>query len=153
MSLDGTIQFLCQQERDNMIPLMEHAKTETLPEKVFVYRNLKHKDKVVYSVKDTKTGKVVAHVENISLENVSFVVRQAGRERVLRDKQKNVHAGLRGTPVNKDSSGVAITYNPYKNSSFVERETGNSIFFSEEASLGPRGGFANNIIQTEGKTR
>lgn len=129
-----------------MIPLLEHVNAEQLPEKVFVYRNLRHKDKVVYSVKDTKTGRVVAHVENIALQNVTFVVGESGRQRVIREKQKNVHAGFRGNPINsKVSPKVAVTYNPYKAGAFVERDSGTPIFYAERASLGPRGGFAENI--------
>ena len=48
--------------------------------KVFVYRNLHKK---CYSVKDWKTKKVIAHVDNIFLKDAVFKVSEAGRQRVL----------------------------------------------------------------------
>ena len=92
-------------------------------QKVFVYRNL-HKN--CFSVKCVKTGLVIAHVDEIVLENVTFKVSQAGRQRVLREKRKNVHAGVQGTWV-KNETAVSlkhsVTYNPYKYDSFVEKAT------------------------------
>jgi hypothetical protein len=61
--------------------------------KVFVYRNLR---RGCLSVRDTKTRRVIAHVDEIFLRDVKFKVSKAGRERVLKEKQKNVHAGVEG---------------------------------------------------------
>lgn len=107
-----------------MIPFHEVADSAALPERVFVYRNLKFRDRVVWSVRDTKTGRVVLHTENISLKDAEFVVGQAGRERVIKEGRKNVHAGVRGCPTiarhNEQEPGQ-VTYNPYKYSTFVDR--------------------------------
>ena len=54
--------------------------------RVEVYWNLR---KNCYSVRDCKTGRVVEHTNSLWIRNALFVVRQAGREKVLRDKQKN----------------------------------------------------------------
>jgi hypothetical protein len=72
-------------------------------------------------------GKVIARMENIVLKDVEPKVSEAGRQRVLRERRKNVHAGLVGTlqPRDLDKAtqiryyGDRITYNPYKYSSFV----------------------------------
>ena len=71
-----------------------------------------------------KKGLVVAHRDNVLLTSVSPKISQAGRRRVLRDKQKNVHAGLVGTWHDVDykafqQTGEDITYNPYKYETFV----------------------------------
>ena len=60
--------------------------------KIEVYWNL-HKE--MFSVRHK--GKVIAHVACINVKDAKFVVQKAGRERVLREKKKNVHAFIRGT--------------------------------------------------------
>lgn len=96
--------------------------------KVFVYYNL-HKH--VWSVKDVKTGRVIGYCDRIVLKDVEYKVSKAGRERVLREKRKNVHAGCKGVVVDaivNAEHGVSITYNPYKYESFVEKETEAPVF-------------------------
>jgi len=89
--------------------------------RVFVYWNL-HKH--IYSVKNTRTGRVAAHAEQVVIHDAQFVVSQAGRARVLRERSKNVHAGVRGTvelteePLSLQG-WTRVTYNPYKYDSFV----------------------------------
>lgn len=70
-------------------------------------------------------GKIIGYADSISLENVELKVSQSGRERVLRDKRKNVHAYVIGTVVEKawNNLKAMVTYNPYKYSTFVNRET------------------------------
>lgn len=67
-------------------------------------------------------GRVIAHPPRIVLDDVKFVVSQAGRARVLKEKRKNVHAFVRGTisPFADLFEGEAVTYNPYKYNSFVK---------------------------------
>jgi len=62
--------------------------------RVFVYKNL-HEN--CWSVRDKESGHVVAHADRVELTDVKLKVGAAGRERVLREKSKNVHAGLDGT--------------------------------------------------------
>lgn len=97
--------------------------------RVQVYFNLHKK---VYSVKDKKSGLVIAHVNKIDLGDVDFKVSQAGRKRVLAEKRKNVHAVVEGTILAyntfcKDMQG--ITYNPYVNESFVIRKDNKPVFY------------------------
>jgi hypothetical protein len=98
--------------------------------KVFVYYNL-HKHK--WSVKDVKTGRVMSHQYEVQLYNAKFKVSEAGRARVLKEKRKNVHAGVEGyltkdaLPRKMDgtilwerqSERHKVTYNPYKYETFV----------------------------------
>jgi hypothetical protein len=89
--------------------------------KVFVYRNLHKK---CYSVKDWKTKRVIAHVDTILLVDAKFKVSKAGRERVVREKRKNVHAGVLGywnlkLKIDKRKVKTDVYYNPYKYESFV----------------------------------
>lgn len=62
--------------------------------KVFVYWNL-HKG--CYSVKNLATGRVIAHAGTVTLTNAVFKVSEAGRQRVIKERRKNVHAGVVGT--------------------------------------------------------
>jgi hypothetical protein len=99
-------------------------------QRVEVYRNLKFKDRAIYSVRDAKTGLVLGHASNLLLNRCYFIVRSRGRERVLREKRKNVHAWLEGSfgIIHAGDSGIfsegyRVTYNPYENESFVVRST------------------------------
>lgn len=75
-----------------------------------------------YSVRSR--GKVVAKLAEFYMINVDFVVSEKGRQRVLRERVKNVHAVLRGSilrgkPKNVENrKTVHIKYNPYEDRSF-----------------------------------
>lgn len=99
--------------------------------KVRVYYNLHRK---CLSVQDYTTRKVIAHYASVDMANVKFVVSQAGRSRVLRERKKNVHAFIIGdllsytTLPSEDSySGMGVTYNPYKYEQFVRSSDGSPI--------------------------
>lgn len=91
---------------------------------VEVYRNLHKK---CWSVR--QGGKVKVHTSYICLQAAEFVVQPAGREKVLREQKKNVHAFVRGylisaktmNRLNKDIEWTmdAVTYNPYKHPYFT----------------------------------
>lgn len=89
--------------------------------RVFVYFNL-HKN--MYSVRSVETGRVVSHETSVKLVNCKLKVSQAGRRRVLREKRKNVHAGVEGDLVDtlglSGCKGYLVTYDPYKWESFVK---------------------------------
>ena len=61
--------------------------------RVEVYFNLHKK---TFSVRSAKSGKVLLHTDEVHIENPEFVVRQSGRNRVLSEGRKNVHAFVRG---------------------------------------------------------
>lgn len=95
--------------------------------KVFVYWNLHKKLWSVKALEGPQKGKVIDRVSQITLANVEGKVSEAGRQRVLREDRKNVHAGLVGytaiTASFEDDLivgiGDTITYNPRKYTSFV----------------------------------
>ncbi len=104
---------------------------------VRVYRNLQRK---TWSIQ--QDGLVVAYAPRVVLTGCKFHVNEAGRERVLRDKRKNVHAYISGelTPVDEwidylcfNESRfredyrpriVEVTYNPYMRGDFVTSPPG-----------------------------
>ena len=93
-------------------------------EKVFIYFNIKKK---VFSVRSMKSGLVIAHVAEIYLDDATFKVSEKGRQRVLRERRKNIHAGIEGfinlNEVNDKGEWKLAGYNPYKNESFIDKET------------------------------
>ena len=93
--------------------------------KVFCYFNLHKK---CFSLKSVKTGRVIAHLHRAVLVGASAKVSEAGRQRVLRERRKNVHAGIVGywlpddnIPAGTIPEGVGkqIRYNPYKGPNFT----------------------------------
>jgi hypothetical protein len=112
---------------------------------VDVYMNL-HKTRAagapVYSVRDTTTGRVIAHEHAIRLKAPVFRVSQAGRARVLATRQKNVHATVRGERVDYAPLGEGArsgTYNPYQGDSFFDRATGEPLHSARIAVLDEAG--------------
>src|SRR5262245_48340703 len=71
-------------------------------------------------------GRVVGHVAAVVAEGCRFVVRESGRKRVLRDKQRNVHAwvigrviALEDVPHLEAEGWVRVTYSPYREGYFT----------------------------------
>lgn len=89
--------------------------------KVRVYRNL-HKKCLSVQHKTARGWRLLKHVKSICLKSPSYKVSQAGRERVLREKRKNVHAFLEGYEVDslpKDKTDwKKVIYNPYVSCNF-----------------------------------
>jgi len=95
--------------------------------KVAIYKNLHNGLFSVQCREGKDYGRVLAHVPCIRLHNVRFVVRERGRQRVLAERRKNVHAFVVGY-TDKLAGMVAhyppvepasVSYNPYKASTFV----------------------------------
>ena len=100
--------------------------------KVFVYFNLHRKCLSVKALEGEHKGRVIAYASSVGLINCTFKVSEAGRQRVLREKRKNVHAGVVGHLFEMGNdhavdimSRIAdpIKYNPYKFASFVHAVT------------------------------
>jgi hypothetical protein len=93
--------------------------------KVRVYFNLQKK---LLSVQAKVKGvwKVVRHCQEISLIDVTFKVSERGRQRVIKNKRKNVHAYICGTVAEDQTTQGQwfdlITYNPYKLEKFYNGE-------------------------------
>ena len=110
-----------------------------MQQRVEVYFNL-HKHCLSYR----PSGGRVRHARSLTLQNVKFNVQPAGREKVIREKKKNVHAFVRGIVINSYAETVddkgkikeyceqremrRITYNPYKYESFVYADTEEPVF-------------------------
>lgn len=92
---------------------------------------------------DPKTRRVIRHETDCVLVDVSLVVSNAGRERVLREKAKNVHAYAIGDVDDSKSlheNSVEVTYNPYR-----------ANYFYEKSSERPRHSAAFAILSSDGK--
>ena len=107
--------------------------------KVAVYYNLHKHTFSLQSRNKEDYGKVIGHTEHVILKNANYVVRQGGRDKVLQEKKKNVHAFVVGEVVEGVESPCpiekAVTYNPYKAQSFYEVETQQPIASSQYAIL------------------
>ena len=64
--------------------------------RVQVYRNLNNG---LISIQDLSTGLVLGHASAVDMEEANFIVREAGRQQVIREQRKNVHAFVRGKVV------------------------------------------------------
>ena len=107
--------------------------------KVFVYFNLHRKCWSVKALEGPRKGRVIAHTYEVWLDGVTFKVSEAGRQRVLREKKKNVHAGVVGwiAPSGErvDEQWHLATYNPYRYETFVRPVTGEPIKHAKWAHL------------------
>lgn len=105
-----------------------------------VYFNL-HKS--VWSIK--RGGRVREHAAEVMVlpldgKPVRFVVSEPGRQRVLREKRKNVHAYVRGNAYLANGMAtcnfdelfpldriVQVSYNPYRGGKFYRKDTGAEV--------------------------
>lgn len=82
-----------------------------------VYYNL-NKHKLSIQTKTEKGWRVTHYSEYIFLKDVIFKVSEAGRQRVLKEQRKNVHAWVIGTyikdfDINEKLTHSIVKYNPY----------------------------------------
>lgn len=132
--------------------------------KVDVYRNLHNGMYSIRARSGQHKGLVIAHAKQVWLNDVEFVVSQSGRDRVLRERKKYVHAFVRGTlssfrgldricPTEFMHHGIGsgvscepkfnamsehgeeFTYNPYRFSTFVDRDTESELHDAAHAFL------------------
>ena len=132
--------------------------------KVQVYRNLHNG---LISIQDLSTGLVLGHADAIDLQGATFIVREAGRQRVIVEKRKNVHAFVRGRVIDvlnfkpykgresimEDNSGwnctilqrgsllrtnTMVSYNPYKAPHFVTPE-GDEVNYANQCTIQSNG--------------
>lgn len=95
--------------------------------RVFVYYNLHRHCWSLKALEGPDKGRVVAHAQTVILQDCEFKVSEAGRQRVLKEKKKNVHAGVVGVLECYDPAeayfntaiSMPVTYNPYKYETFV----------------------------------
>ena len=100
------------------------GRTIELAQEVEIYRNLNNG---MWSIRDAKTKQILAHATAVSLHEPTFHVQPAGRDRVRRERRKNVHAYVKGRyimpylapPTEWDDQYQEATYDPYNNEYFV----------------------------------
>lgn len=117
--------------------------------RVEAYRNLTNNSLSVRRA--GKGGRVFTRPLHAVLSNVNFVVQPKGRERVLQERRKNVHAFVRGEFVlphevplnvlNLEGDWHEARYNPYKAASFIDKETGQPVTEAEVAVVTTKGVF------------
>ena len=123
---------------------MEHVKNRTLFNRqlVHVYYNLHQGG---FSIRDKKTGLVVAYAQTLKLENAIFKVSEKGRQHVIREKRKRVHAFVEGEFVWGDhelpelSDYQEVYYNPYITPFFTIVETNAAVYEAQETILKGKG--------------
>jgi hypothetical protein len=113
---------------------------------VSVYRNLHGRtpsDK--WSIR--QDGVVVAHAGAFGMSGVMFKVSEKGRQRVLRERAKNVHAFLVGkiNQIGVPLHQLRVSYNPYEDGYF-RVSSGSAITFSNEVWVCPNGVFVTNFM-------
>jgi len=92
--------------------------------KVRVYYNL-HKKLLSVQSKVKNGWRVISHESSVALRDVEFKVSEAGRQRVLREKRKNVHAFIEGTLAESDEeikADTPVSYNPYRGPFFYSEK-------------------------------
>jgi hypothetical protein len=127
-------------DRDSMKIIVRGRDSRHTGLRVFVYYNLHKHLWSVKALEGEHKGRVIAHREFIILQACRFKVSQAGRQRVLRERRKNVHAGVTGRVLGNVTDmelhntlhRVEVTYNPYKYDSFVCKEDTNQKVVAAE---------------------
>jgi len=107
-----------------------------------IYRNLRNKCFSVLKYDEEKKGyRLYAHVTKALLYNVVTKVSEPQRQRVIKDKQKNVHAFIMARyylPIQEDrhiQPSQEIYYNPYQQNHFTIGKGGKPFQYSEFALL------------------
>lgn len=118
--------------------------------KCYIYRNL-HKPGHTYSLRAMEgehAGRVIGYSSCFAVEDVKFVVNEAGRQKVLATGHKNVHAAIVGsvtslygyearrstqielheTYYNMQSQMTNVSYNPHKAATFYNVNTGEPVY-------------------------
>lgn len=132
---------LLLQRHKALVLMADYGKPLSPPEtvgKCDIYFNL---HKRVWSCRSRKTGLVEAHSKVVLCPDpCTMVVRESGRQRVLKERRKNVHAFARvedayiygnakdWAAFGRDSVGlIQVSYNPYRGGAFYRTDTGEDV--------------------------
>jgi hypothetical protein len=112
--------------------------------KVFTYFNIRSRQWSIKALEGPDKGRVIDHLALVYLTDVAFKVSESGRQRVLRENRKNVHAGAVGV-WNTDNTTAPppgcplllrqVGYNPYKGPTFVDKATGEPVHAASYAMM------------------
>ena len=108
----------------------------TIP--VRVYFNLTRKVWSIQSYQPGKGWRLLTHATHLTLQNAVTKVSESGRQRVIRERKKYVHAYIQGElirTVPQSHSDRRLSYNPYtgpdfywKDDNTVAKELGEVVF-------------------------
>ena len=111
---------------------------------VRVFRNLTHG---CYSI--LQNGRLNASARQVLLRDVEFRVRESGRQRMLKENSRNVHAFAVGRLIDyvhaEDTrelaliDGRAVSYNPHHLAVFYDEQTFAPVTSAETVHLGEEG--------------
>lgn len=124
------------------------GRTLEVGDRVRFHRNLHNKSWSIVALTGPFKGLVVAHADEASVWGPRFIVNEAGRQRVLREGKKNVHAFIEGsfsgTIPNRRLLEIRhrVAYNPYVHDSFAVFPRDNGGGQVAEVRDIHRGGFA-----------
>ncbi len=109
---------------DNIVSVKGRTLSEG--QQVEVYYNLHKK---CFSIRCKASGLVVAHAAAVTLKHVAFKVSEAGRQRVIKEQRKNVHALITGvyTAQTAPDNLRPLYYNPYKVKGFTDAQDGKNV--------------------------
>ena len=118
----------------------DNEEKDYIGKKVMLYYNLhKHTFSIIYK------SLVIFHADYVKLKDVEFRVRPGGREKVLKEKRKNVHSFVIGTLMDyckfpcenlpEEPNNNIVTYNPYKYNSYVMKDTEEPIYHANEVEM------------------
>lgn len=124
------------------------GRTVELGTVVDIYRNLNQSG--YYSIRDAKSGLVLAHSESVCVKQGVFKVSEAGRKKTLEMKRKRVHAYIRGILHSVDQTvpdGLeTVYYNPYETKKFLNTEQDCFIDFAEEVHCAGKFAYVRNSL-------
>ncbi|AOT24736.1 hypothetical protein PBI_STASIA_80 [Mycobacterium phage Stasia] len=99
------------------------GRTIKMGDEVFAYRNLHQARWSLRATTGEHRGKVIGHADDVTLYGCSLIVSEAGRQRVIAEKRKNVHAGVHGLvcheAIEHRGERRKVSYNPYRSGSFT----------------------------------
>ena len=86
----------------------------------FVYWNF---DDLLFTVQNRETGRVRRHAQALTLRDADFEVDHEGRDRMLREGRRTLHAGIRGEIVPEEPENLEgwtrVVYDPRRHEGFV----------------------------------
>ncbi len=113
-----------------MAQIRELHWNDAIGKEVRIYRNLNN-HRISVQIRQGEAWRVVGHITGCVLASVHFHVSEKGRQRVIKESTKNVHAWASGKLIaqfdDSISTSIDLSYNPYQNKTFVERSSQREI--------------------------
>ncbi len=110
--------------------------------RVDVYFNLHRRLFSVRALEGEYKGRVIGHVDKCAIQDAKFVVSEAGRQRVIHEGVKNVHAYIRGERIEDPNEFIEtlmplaggddgalrkVSYDPHLDRTFIDGKTHDPI--------------------------